>query len=179
MIKINSDILECSIQIYWKWKELNNSIVDYKDKVSKLSGEQVSLRKMNISECVSEIIACYFLDMSLNVDCPGDATDKNGNEVEIKATSVDEDLTSFSPNLTFDNLVFLKFDIKNDKVNIYDLKINSVEFKKLPVNKNQKVEDQCNEGKRPRLSLIQTVIDKNSIPPIKTIDLRNVGPKND
>lgn len=64
----------------------------------------------------------------------GDATDPATNrKIEFKATSRFEgDLSSFGPKCTFDDLVFLRFNLEENLLYIYDLKINSEEFGRYP-----------------------------------------------
>lgn len=69
--------------------------------------------------------------------------------------SFDGDLSSFGPKTVFDNLVFLRFNLSDNQLYIYDLQINSEQFGKYPANKTQTIQDQKDEGRRPHVSLLK------------------------
>ena len=148
-------------QAYHKWKELNDII-----------SNETSSRKVNLPEAISENIACNSLGFTRNMGSePGDAHDKHGNLIEVKATAnFTEDLTSFSPTTNFDKLIFVRLNQDEDKAYIYDLGLNGKTLGKLPVNNHETVADQQRDGRRPRLSLID-YIDKEGLEPTKTLDL--------
>ena len=103
----------------------------------------------------------------------GDATDPvTGRKVEFKATSRFEgDLSSFGPKTVFDDLVFLRFDIKKDFLYVYDLNINSEEFGKYPANKTQTINDQKKQGRRPHISLQKLFVDAKQLSPDVLFDI--------
>ena len=111
----------------------------------------------------------------LNKGSGGDAVDQNGKIIEIKCCSVDgeNDLTSFSPKEKFDNLIFCKIDKQSDMMYIWDTGIDSDELKTLPVNKTQTVWDQQLQGRRPHLSLFQTVVKPRELKPVCKFDIIN------
>lgn len=147
-------------QAYQHWKQLNDIIVNHLDS-----------RKINFPEALSENLACIALGMERNTNSLGDATDKQGRLVEIKATSnFYSDLSSFSPDTRFDRLVFVRLNLDSDKAYIYDLGLDGKQFGSLPVNISQTVADHQAQGRRPRLSLIR-YIDKHKIQPLQIIDL--------
>lgn len=148
-------------EAYHNWKELN-----------RLMSENLGSRKVNLPEGISENIACYALNLTRNMDSTGDARDSEGNLIEIKATSnFDDDLSSFSPKTKFDRLIFVRLNLNNDQAYIYDLYLNGTEFQSLKVNKTETVGDHQRAGRRPRLSLIQYINEKN-IKEITVIDLK-------
>ena len=65
-------------------------------------------------DAISEPMGCYCLDLMWNRGAEvGDATNPRTKEkVEMKATSRFEgDLSSFGPDCSFDDLVFLRFNL--------------------------------------------------------------------
>lgn len=148
-------------QAYQNWKALNLII-----------GQDMASRKVNFPEALSENIACTALGLTRNMTgVTGDATDANGNLVEIKASAnFNSDLSSFSPTTYFDRLVFVRLNLEADEAYIYDLGLTGKQFGTLPVNKTQLVSDHQSQGRRPRLSLIR-YIDSNNIQPIKIVKL--------
>lgn len=152
--------LQTIIKAYQSWKSLNEII----------SGAMDS-RKVNLPEAISENIACYALGYERNMDRTGDARDKFGNLIEVKATAnFNSDLSSFSPDTHFDKLIFVRLNLDEDKAYIYDLGLNGEQFGKLAVNKTETVADQQKQNRRPRLSLIK-YIDDNGLKPTTILDL--------
>lgn len=139
LIVIDDARIDETCNAYFKWKDLNTYISNN------------SRRGMNMPDAISEPMGCYCLGLLWNRgDEVGDATDpKTGEKVEFKATSrFDGDLSSFGPNCEFDNLVFLRFNLDNNLLYIYDLKINSKEFGKYPANKTETIQDQKKSEKK-------------------------------
>lgn len=104
----------------------------------------------------------------------GDATDPVTNsKIEFKATSnFDGDLSSFGPQTVFDDLVFLRFNLNDNQLYIYDLRINSDEFGAYPANKTQTIQDQKNEGRRPHVSLQKLFVEEKQLKPDIIFDIR-------
>lgn len=147
-------------QAYRSWKNLNEIIFN-----------EMNSRKVNLPEAISENIACYALGYERNMDSSGDATDKLGKLIEIKATAnFNSDLSSFSPDTHFDKLIFVRLNLQEDKAYIYDLGLNGEQFRELPVNNTEKVADHQAKKRRPRLSLIKYIKEKD-IQPIEIVDL--------
>lgn len=148
-------------QAYQNWKALNLII-----------GQDMASRKVNFPEALSENIACTALGLTRNMTgLTGDATDENGNLVEIKATSnFNSDLSSFSPATHFDRLVFVRLNLETDEAYIYDLGLTGVQFGALQVNSTQLVSDHQGQGRRPRLSLIK-YIESHQIQPVTIVKL--------
>lgn len=152
-----NDVCDC----YFKWKDLNNSIKNY-----------VS-RGINFPETISEPMGCYALDLKWNKGSGGDSRSKDGKLVEMKATSnFDTDLTSFGPKCSFDNLVFLRLDYDNNLLYVYDLNMNAEDLKLLPANKTQTVGEQQAQGRRPHISIIETVIEPRNLQPTVIFNIR-------
>ena len=109
LVEIDAARINDVCDSYFKWKDLNNSLRNY-----------VS-RGINFPETISEPMGCYALGYLWNKGSGGDAEDRSGKKIEMKATSnFDSDLTSFGPKCDFDNLVFLRLDYNNNKLYIYD-----------------------------------------------------------
>ncbi|MDY3768998.1 MAG: hypothetical protein SOZ83_05310 [Sphaerochaetaceae bacterium] len=163
LIKIDSERLDRACAAYFKWKDLNTYISDN------------SHRGINMPDAISEPIGCYCLNLLWNRGkMPGDATNQITNEkIEIKATSRFEgDLSSFGPKCDFDDLVFLRFNIKDDVLYVYDLHINSKEFEMKQVNKNQTIKDQKKQGRRPHVSLQKMFVEADNLIPDVIFDIR-------
>lgn len=164
-IKIDNCRIDSVCEAYFKWKDLNTYV---KNNAS---------RGINIPDVISEPMACYCLGFLWNRGgAAGDATDPNTNrKIEFKATSRFEgDLSSFGPKCQFDDLVFLRFNLDNNQLWIYDLNINSVEFGKLPANHSQTIEEQKLEGRRPHISIYELLIKPVNRQPTIIFDIRRI-----
>lgn len=151
---MRKDMLKEAKIAYLHWKELNSIIAG-----------DLNSRLVNLPEAISENLVCSSLGFTRNTNISGDATDQDGNIVEIKATSnFERDLTSFSPNQKFDRLIFLRLNITENRALIYDIQLNSEELGSLPVNYNETVADQQRQNRRPRLSLIKYIKEKGLKP---------------
>lgn len=162
-VKIDDERIDATCDAYFKWKDLNMFLSNN------------SHRGMNMPDAISEPMACWCLDLLWNRgDEVGDATNPRTKEkIEFKATSRFEgDLSSFGPKCEFDDLVFLRFNLNENQLWIYDLHINSVEFGNTPVNKTELVIDQQQQGRRPHLSLKETFIDRYKLKPDIIFDIR-------
>lgn len=157
--EITKEIFNLACDLYPKWKALNSGIKEF------------NTRGVNFPDAISESMVCYALGFKRNCGKSGDATDLEGNLIEIKAASKhDDDLSSFSPNTKFDKLFFLRLNQEKDTAEIYDMQMNFSAFEKLEVNKTQSVKEQQNEGRRPRLSLIK-IIEQQNLKPCCKIDI--------
>ena len=138
-IKITEDLINIVNKAYFEWKALNNTLKVY------------ATRGINFPETISEPIACYCLDLLWNIGASssGDATNRNGHKIEIKATS--------------------NFYI----VYIYDTQIDAEKLKIFSVNKISTVGDFQKVGKRPRFSVIKNIIEKEDLKPVCIYDLKN------
>ncbi len=162
-VVIDEERIDKTCDAYFKWKDLNTYISDN------------AHRGINIPDAISEPIGCYCLGLLWNRGGEsGDATDpETGAKIEMKATSrFDGDLSSFGPRCSFDDLVFLRFNLQNNQVYIYDLHINSDEFDKYPVNRTQTIGDHKRAGKRPHVSLQQLFVDADDLEPDVIFDIR-------
>lgn len=162
-IVIDDARIDATCDAYFKWKDLNTYI------------KNTSSRGINMPDAISEPMACYCLGFEWNRGKEvGDATDpKTGRKIEFKATSSFEgDLSSFGPKTIFDDLVFLRFNLDENLLYIYDLNVNSEEFGKYPANKTQTIQDQKNEGRRPHVSLFELFVKAKNLKPDIIFDIR-------
>ena len=163
LITIDEARIDETCNAYFKWKDLNTYISNN------------SKRGINIPDAISEPMGCYCLGLQWNRGNEvGDATNPITNEkIEFKATSrFDGDLSSFGPKCEFDNLVFLRFNLENNLLYIYDLKINSEEFGKYPANKNETIQEQKNQKRRPHVSLNTLFVEAKKLEPDIIFDIR-------
>lgn len=132
-------------------------------------------RKVNIPEVISEGMFCVFSKSArYQKKIKGKGTvsfdtinlQKKRRE-QIKASSIDEDLTSFGPRTEWDDLYFLDFynEGKLDGTfNVYFIPSKYIYSNK--VNKGQTMKEQQGEKRRPRFSLKKDIIDKYKIKPL-------------
>lgn len=162
-INIDDARIDETCSAYFKWKDLNTYI------------KNNSHRGMNMPDAISEPMGCYCLGYLWNRGKEvGDATDpQTGKKIEFKATSkFDGDLSTFGPKSKFDNLVFLRFNLDENLLFIYDLNINSKDFGKLPVNRKETIQKQKDGKRRPHVSLKNLFVDTKKLLPDIIFDIR-------
>ncbi len=154
--------------IEWKkhfneWKKLKLGMKDY------------GAREPNFPEGLSEVAFCIFSGSKKfrsivkgRESASFDTFNTRKNKAEqIKATSVENDLTSFGPKSKWDDLYFLDF-YNNGKLNgtfnIY--KIPSKFIYSTKVNKKETFKEQQEQKRRPRLSIKESIIKKFKLKPI-------------
>ena len=165
---VSDQDLKAILEAYYAWKKLNKKL------------SQFASRTVNFPEAISESIASYCLGYNWHNKAKtkqsGDASTPDGKLVEIKATSnFNDDLTSFSPNTTFDILIFVRLDKENDILYIYDLNMSFSDFQRLSVNSTMSVLEQQQSKRRPRLSIIKQIITPTSLEPNCIIDLNDLS----
>lgn len=162
-VEINNLMITNAIRIYSHWKQLDAEV------------RSISTRGVNFPSELSEQFGCYVLGYLWNKENAGDAYDPVNNRIiEMKGSGSDEDdLSSFSPDECFDELVFLKVRKNEDSIYIYETGINSDGLKKIKVNSTQTVEDQQRQGRRPRFSVEKQIIKANGIKPTYKLDILN------
>lgn len=149
-------------QIYNDWISLNTQL------------NNVNARSVNLPEGLSEPVYCihsgaYRITNSISgANTSFDAYDPNTNSrIQIKACSVIPDLTSFGPRSVWDELVFMDFYSNgqfNGLVNIYEIPTNLI--LNHQVNAQQTFAQQQAQGRRPRLSIFNSIIVPNNIQPL-------------
>lgn len=152
------DAIEC----YFLWKELDSRI------------RNSCSRGVNFPETISEVLISYALKFHLSKADNGDAYDlKTNTVIECKGTSnYDRDLSSFSPNDNDNIICFARLDRKNDKCYIYNTGYSIKMLKHMNINKNQTIEEQQRQGRRPRFSIIEKLINPYKLKPSAIVDLR-------
>lgn len=176
--KIKTEIFseKCQLQIMdfvrsdgaqWKavfdlWRGLKMGLRKYKS------------REPNFPEGLSEVAFCLWSGSSRFISASGlsntsfDTFNTKTNRAEqIKACSIQKDLTSFGPKSKWDDLYFLDFYNSGKIDGRFDIyKIPSELIYEHKVNKSQTLKDQQGEKRRPRFSIKKDIIEKNKIKPI-------------
>jgi len=148
-------------KLFDQWRKLNKGLGEYG-------------RKVNIPEVISEGMFCVFsgsVRYIKKIKGKGKVSFdtinlKKSRREQIKATSIEKDLTSFGPRTEWDDLFFIDFynEGKLDGTfNIY-LIPNELIYSNQ-VNTKQTMKDQQNEKRRPRMS-IKEIIKSNDIKPL-------------
>lgn len=149
--------------IYTKWVQLS-------DQLQKYGG-----RRINLPELLSEAIFCINFNAgrlikskmhgaNSSFDC---YEPKKGKRIQVKACSVEEDLTSFGPDSVWDEIYFVHFypNKKYDgSYNIYLIPNNLIYNQK--VNATQTMRQQQELNRRPRFSIMKKIIKPRSINPV-------------
>lgn len=145
-------------KIYFLWLKLNNLI------------KSISTRGINIPEAITENAFCFKYKDCVRVvrlkgeKCSFDVLNtKTGTRIQIKASSVEEDLTSFGPRSEWDELYFMDFSKNDGSFNIFNIDKKYIYEQK--VNNKQSMNDQQKMGKRPRFS-IKKIINLKKIKPV-------------
>jgi len=145
------------------WKRLNTGLSKYG-------------RKVNIPEVLSEGMFCVFAgSVRFQRKIKGVGTVsfdtinlKSNRREQIKATSIEKDLTSFGPKTEWDDLYFMDFYRNGDLDGSFDVYLipNDLIYGKQ-VNDTQTLKQQQAEKRRPRMS-IKEIIQENKIKPLAT-----------
>lgn len=158
--KISKTKFEKCIDVYFEWKKLS-------EKIKEEYG-----RGLNLPEMISEYICCYVNGFEHSTGKGSeDAIGKDGKEIQIKATSnYNSDLSSFGPKSKFEELHFVRLNQNKDFMELYQIPIEELE--EVEVKKNTTFRERQKEGKRPRFSIIDKIIEPNNLEPYAKIDLR-------
>jgi hypothetical protein len=145
--------------LYARWKSLNDDL------------KAISTRGINLPETISENAFCLFGKNYVRVvslkkgKCSYDVLNtKTGSRIQVKATSIGSDLTSFGPRSEWDELFFLDFSAGDGSFKVY--KIEADWIYKHQVNKKQTFEQQQAEKRRPRFSIIDGIIKPRKLKPV-------------
>lgn len=174
--KINGDVVEAFATItekgdrallkklYEDWNNLNKRL------------KAISTRGINLPETISENAFCLFFPDCIRVvslkkgKCSYDVLNiKTGSRIQIKASSIASDLTSFGPRSEWDELFFLDFSKGDGSFKAY--KIEPDWIYKHQVNKKQTFQQQQAENRRPRFSIIDSIIKPKKLKPVKICKL--------
>jgi len=151
-------------RLYSDWNKLNKEL------------KAISTRGINLPETISEnAFALFFEDcfrvvslkgMKCSFDC---INIKTGSRIQVKASSVASDLTTFGPRSEWDELFFLDFSASDGSFKAY--KIEPDWIYKHMVNKKQSFQEQQGQGRRPRFSIIEKIIKPRKLKPVKVCRL--------
>jgi len=151
-------------RLFARWKKLNDDI------------KRMSTRGINLPEAISENAFCIFFPECIRVvklkqgKCSYDVLNrKTGSRIQIKASSIDDDLTSFGPRSEWDELFFLDFSEGDSSFKVY--KIEKEWIYKHKVNKNQTFEQRQAQSRRPRFSITENIIRTRGLKPVKICKL--------
>ncbi len=153
------------MRLFNLWKVLNSAV------------KAISTRGVNLHEAISENAFCLFFPCVRVVKlakgkCSYDCININtGKRIQIKASSIHYDLTSFGPRSEYDDLYFLDFSRLDGSFDVYKIKPDWVYNHK--VNATQTFKDQQAEGKRPRFGIMKNIIEQKRLRPIKTFSLKS------
>lgn len=151
-------------KLYDMWARLNKAI------------KSISTRGINIPEAITENAFCIFFPECVRVvklakgKCSYDVVNtKTGKRIQIKASSVESDLTSFGPRSEWDELFFLDFSKGDGSFKVYKIEPSWIYEHK--VNKGQTFKQQQEQSRRPRFSIIENIIKVNGLKPVKNCQL--------
>ena len=132
-----------------------------------------ALRSPNMPEILTEAIVCLCTKSQLITSGHGDILRPDGLIGEVKATSSStRDVSSFSPKSNFDNLYFVHMDKGSTDVSlVYDLHMDRKEVEKIKVNKNETFAQQAEDGRRPRFSILSSIISAKKLKPTWKVDM--------
>lgn len=149
-------------KLFDMWKILKFGMRDYKS------------REPNFPEGLSEVAFSLYSGSKRFISLQGKSSasfdtfnTKTNRAEQIKACSVESDLTSFGPDSKWDDLYFLDFYNKgklDGTFNVYKVPSNLIYDMK--VNKNQTMKEQQLQGRRPRFSITDKIIKEQNLKPI-------------
>jgi hypothetical protein len=146
-------------KLYNMWKKLNDLL------------KKISTRGINLPEAISENAFCLAFPHCVRVvqlkndKCSYDCINtRTGSRIQIKASSVENDLTSFGPRSEWDELFFLDFSEGDGTFKIY--KINPDWIYNHQINKSQTFTQQQEQGRRPRFSITKDIILERKLKPL-------------
>lgn len=161
LVAVDAARIKQVVDTYYHWKTLDAEI-------RLLSGT----RGINFPSELSEYMACFSLGLYVNKNkSSGDAVDmsdpKHPKIIEIKGSSAEKTSApnSFSPSEYFDDLVFVRLEKYDDILKVYRLGINSEKLGEIKVNEKQTVADQQKQGRRPRFSIQDKIVDEFGLKP--------------
>jgi hypothetical protein len=173
-VKTDGDLVEVEVASFDKkdaqtFKELFNVWVKLNNGLGKYG------RKVNVPEVLSEGMFCIFSGSARyqrKIRGKGSVSFdtinlKTGAREQIKASSIESDLTSFGPKSEWDKLYFMSFYNGGDLDGTFDVyEIPNKLIYKHKVNKGQTMAVQQKENRRPRFSIMKDIIVPYDIKPI-------------
>ena len=156
------DIIDI-IKMYELWAELSGLLTKYGCRRVN-SPEFTELLFCIVNECWRFNNVKGFKNAHTSFDCYNPQTHKT---IQIKAGSIDKDLTSFGPRSTWDEFYFMDFycdEEYNGSFEIYYIPDEYIYGQS--VNKTQTMADQQTQNRRPRFSIKNKIIKPNQLKPI-------------
>ena len=162
----------CDLQMWDEAGDRQALLLIYEDWVS-LSDQlqNVGGRRVNIPEVLSESVFCLHYNAgriisSINgANTSFDCYDLDSkSRIQVKACSVEEDLTSFGPKSQWDKLFFIHFfpNLKYDGTyKIFEIPNSLIYNHKM--NSSETFLDQQKQGRRPRFSFVKEIIKTKKI----------------
>ena len=145
---------EKALDAFFDWKKLD-------EEIRELSGT----RGINIPSEITEVMVTYPLGLKICTCGAGDAFDDKNNKVyEIKGSS-SKGPNSFSPSEEYDEMLYVKLSDDRSEFRIYKTGFSSEDIKKIKVNETETVEDQQKQGRRPRFSIQDKIVDAKGLEP--------------
>ena len=154
-------------EMYSLWNKLSSNLSEY------------GCRRLNFPE-ISELIFCLVFECwrannikgikdHSSFDC---YNPKTHARIQVKATSVADDLTSFGPKSVWDELYFMDFFSNNRYDGSFTVYlIPNEEVYNFKMNKNQTFKDQQKEGRRPRFHMKKDLIKPLGLKPIGSYNI--------
>ena len=132
-------------------------------------------RSPNMPSEITEAMVCLCTGAELITSGNGDIWLPDETIGEVKGTVSDTtDLSSFSPSETFDNLFFVHMAPGDTNIYfVYDLHMNRQDIGKIKVNRTETFDDHARQGRRPRFSVIDSIISPRSLKPTWKVDIVN------
>lgn len=170
----NADLMEFENRDKSDWKILWDSWSNLR-----IGLKNYGSRGPNLSEGLSESAFCLYsnslkiINIQGGCDSSADTYNLQTQEAEqIKATSIESDLTSFGPTSRWDKLYFLDFYNNGNldgSFDCYQIDTNLIDRTVVNKSKNETFANQQSQGRRPRLSIKKIIFDNNIFPIGKNI----------
>lgn len=152
------------------WKKLFDSW-----KKLKMGLRKYESREPNFPEGLSEVAFCIYSGSNRFISLKRGSTNtsfdtynlRKKKAEQIKACSVERDLTSFGPESKWDDIYFLDFyngGKLDGTFNVY--KIPTDWIYKMKVNRTQTFKQQQAQGRRPRFSITDKIINDKKLKPV-------------
>ena len=132
----------------------------------------IASRGINLPEGVSESAFCLDFDKNAGRALKGGSFDaydaSTGKAIQIKASSIEYDLTSFGPKSYWDDLYFLDFYNGGSIDGSFDVYLIPNEYiYGMRLNSGQTFRDQQAEKRRPRFGIKKDIIERQGLKPVK------------